>query len=236
MADLEPARSALDRLVLRVLADECRGEANTSIQLVSDELTRRGISRAECHVGIARLVRTRCVLVERGNADSGAEGEHGAGGDCADGELSDDMRIALTERGRAALHRVVEAGQFNVRLPNETRDALRDLLPVSGGTSLSGLAAEALREWTRMQRFPGVDFRWSPMGRQAYASGTGLTVWGMHHLWVDHGRDVESLLANHSHLTGGQIARAVAYAEAHLYELPVDAFGVRPGLARVVAV
>jgi len=217
MAHIDIERSPLERLVLRVLAELCRTVADTSLDALHAELARRGLPRSDSEAAVKRLLDAGSVTCDEHASDT-------------------DAPIALTEKGRNALQRVSEAGQFNIRLPLETREALRDLLPTSGGTSLSALAAEALREWTRMERFPGVDFRWSPNARQPFVSGTGLTVWELHHVWIDHDRDVERVLANYPHLEPAQIARAVAYSEAHLHEMPAGSFGVRPTFAPTVTV
>lgn len=35
-----------------------------------------------------------------------------------------------------------------------------------------------------MQPYPGIDFRWTPAGRAPCVTGTGLTVWEVHAVWL----------------------------------------------------
>lgn len=66
-----------------------------------------------------------------------------------------------------------------------------------------------------MNRFPGIDFRWTPTGRRPHITGTGLTVWEMRMIWEDHGGRLAGVRRNYPHLRPSQILAGVAYFKAH---------------------
>ncbi|OHB76616.1 MAG: hypothetical protein A2Z34_03965 [Planctomycetes bacterium RBG_16_59_8] len=67
-------------------------------------------------------------------------------------------------------------------------------------------------------------------------TGTGLSVWELYPLWLDHGRDRRKLAKNFPDMKPAQIESAIAYAEAQLHEMPSDDFGKSPPHARRVEV
>jgi uncharacterized protein (DUF433 family) len=102
--------------------------------------------------------------------------------------------------------------------------------------STSGAAAQLIEEGLRMTRFPGVDFRWTPTGRTPFVTGTGLSVWELHHLWKSFADDAANLVKRYPHLTRAGVGAAIAYARAHLDEMPEGHWGTRPPFAREVKV
>lgn len=124
---------------------------------------------------------------------------------------------------------------FNARIPRELSDRLRRYAG-RRRLSTSAAAVELLDEALRAEMFPGIDFRWSAIGRQPFVTGTGLSVWELFHFWGDHGRSARRLLRNHPHLTAVQVQAALGYAEAFPRDEPPGAWGRRPPFARPVRV
>ena len=124
---------------------------------------------------------------------------------------------------------------FNARLPKEVSDRLRDYAE-RRRISASAAAVELLDEALRMESFPGIDFRWTAIGRQPFVIGTGLAVWELQHVWMDHGRNAQRVLKNYPHLNAAQIHAAVAYAQAFGQEEPRDFWGIKPPFARTLRV
>jgi uncharacterized protein (DUF433 family) len=131
---------------------------------------------------------------------------------------------------------IVESRQgtvyFASRIPKGTRLELKKYAK-NRKLSESAAAAQLLEEGLCMERFPGIDFRWTPSGRKAHVTGTGLTAWEMHMIWQSHGRDVEKVHQNYPHLTAAQLQAGASYIEAYPEEAPSME---RPSFAKVVKV
>jgi uncharacterized protein (DUF433 family) len=121
---------------------------------------------------------------------------------------------------------------FGARIPKKTHLALERYARVKR-LSASAAAAQLLEEGLQMERFPGIDFRWTPSGRKAHVTGTGLTAWEMHLIWESHGKSVEKILKNYAHLSAAQIQAGASYIEANPGEIPTLE---RPAFATVVKV
>ncbi|HLF91947.1 MAG TPA: hypothetical protein VJB14_00665 [Planctomycetota bacterium] len=121
---------------------------------------------------------------------------------------------------------------FGARIPKKTRLALERYAD-ERRLSSSAAAAQLLEEGLRMERFPGIDFRWTPSGRKAHVTGTGLAAWEMHMIWESHRKSVEKVLKNYPHVSAAQIQAGAAYIEAHREERPSME---RPVFARAVKV
>lgn len=143
--------------------------------------------------------------------------------------------VRITAKGKERLRRLAATAQFNIRLPDEIRVDLGAWVGQLGDSE-SAVAVAALREWIRTQKFPGIDFRPSATGRKPYVTGTGLSVWELYRMWLDHGSDGEKIRRNYPDLKPAQIAIAVKYATTYLYEMPVDSFGKRPSFVPEVKV
>lgn len=116
---------------------------------------------------------------------------------------------------------------FNTRLPGTLTAMLRSFARRHRLTP-SGAAARILEEGLRMEFFPGIDFRPTPLGREAFVTGTGLTAWEMNHLWNDHGRSMPRLLRGFPHLRSSQVTVGVAYMRHYPEEEPEEGWGIRP--------
>jgi len=145
------------------------------------------------------------------------------------------MVFRITTQGKDHLNRLEVTTQFNVRLPETLAVELGKLAESRGETS-SAMAIRGLEEWTRMEKYPGIDFRWTPTGRRPHLTGTGLTIWEFYRMWLAHGEDMDKLQKNFPDLKASQIRGGVAYAKAHLYEMPEGAWGKRPPFATEVKV
>ncbi len=130
-----------------------------------------------------------------------------------------DTRLRPTAAGHERARALRSTKQFNVRLPDDVRARL-ETIGAAWNTSSSAIAVVALREWLRMEAFPGIYFRSTPSGREAHVVGTGLTAWELHHMLESHGGDADALRANFPHLTRAQIDIARRYAEACPEEIP----------------
>lgn len=108
--------------------------------------------------------------------------------------------------------------RFSARLPKDVAKSLA-AYATSYRVSTSEAAIRLLDEALRMSRHPGVDFRWTPLGRSAFITGTGLAVWELWMLWKDHGSDSRRLRRGYPHLTPSQIAVGTRYAQAYLREI-----------------
>jgi uncharacterized protein (DUF433 family) len=118
-----------------------------------------------------------------------------------------------------------------MRLPEDVLNEVKRY--ADGHKSTPGtVIAMALKEWVDMQKFPGIDFRWTPTGRQAHVSGTGLTVREMWMIWRDHGKKWPRIKKSFPHLSLAQVEGAVAYGAAYPeevtpFEEPTGLPGVR---------
>lgn len=101
-----------------------------------------------------------------------------------------------------------------MRLPE---DVLTELKRYAEGhrRTPGAVVGMALKEWIDMQRFPGIDFRWTPTGRQAHVSGTGLTVRELWMIWRDYGRKWPPIRKAFPHLSLAQVEGAVAYGKVY---------------------
>lgn len=124
---------------------------------------------------------------------------------------------------------------FSARLPRGTTEGLKEYAR-ENRVSTSAAAAQFIEEGLRMTRFPGVDFRWAPSGRKPHVTGTGLSVWELHHLWKAFEESVERLLKHYPHLTAAKVNAGIAYSKAYSHEMPKGGWGVKPPFAREVKV
>lgn len=108
--------------------------------------------------------------------------------------------------------------RFSARLPKGVAKSLAAYAKLYR-ISVSEAAVRLLDEALRMTRHPGIDFRWTPVGRSAFVTGTGLTVWEFWMLWKDHGRDSRRLKRGYPHLTPAQIEAGAGYAEEYRQEI-----------------
>ncbi len=108
--------------------------------------------------------------------------------------------------------------RFSARLPRDVAKSLTAYAKLYRITA-SEAAVRLLDEALRMARHPGIDFRWTPVGRGAFITGTGLAVWEFWMLWKDHGKDSRRLQRGYPHLTPAQIAAGAGYAEENRQEI-----------------
>lgn len=214
------APHALDRLVLKLGAESGLGGEGKPLGTVLSVGSEHGFTDADIRTAIEILWKREWLR---------CEGPHRAD------EMLEfaDTRIATTVEGKDRLRRLQATAQFNVRPPARLIEELRRL--AHQGESATSLAVRALEEWVRMERFPGVDFRWSPSGRQPHVTGTGLTVWEIHRVWLDHEESLDAVREHYPHLASIQIQAGVAYAREYQDEMP-PGWGEKPPFAREVRV
>jgi hypothetical protein len=80
------------------------------------------------------------------------------------------------------------------------------------------MAATLVEEGLRLREFPGLEFRSSALGRQAYLSGTRLAVWQVALVARDLGWE-PAALARHLDIAPEAAALAHAYVQAHPSEI-----------------
>jgi uncharacterized protein (DUF433 family) len=116
---------------------------------------------------------------------------------------------------------------FNARLPQDVSKELRRFAE-RRRISTNAAAAQLLGEALRMEKFPGVSFRFTASGRQPFVTGTGMMVWELYHVWLDHKGDVKDVLKNYPHLKASQVNVAAAYASEFPREEPPGFWGEKP--------
>jgi uncharacterized protein (DUF433 family) len=97
------------------------------------------------------------------------------------------------------------------------------------GRPPSAVAVLLLEESLRQRDFPFVEFRDSPVGRQAYIKGTRIAVWQVEWLARHYDRDIAGI-AEHLDLPAIQVASALHYSEAYPGEIePAIQDNIRTG-------
>jgi len=86
------------------------------------------------------------------------------------------------------------------------------------GRSASDVGAQLLAESLRQADFAFIEFRDSPVGRQAYVQGSRLAVWQVISLLRDHQSDVAKVAA-HLRWPEAKVHAAVAYAQGYPEEI-----------------
>jgi hypothetical protein len=104
-----------------------------------------------------------------------------------------------------------------MRLPVESGRRLKRLANRHGWTP-SDASARLVEEGLRRSEFAFLDFRDSPVGRQAYIQGSTLAVWEVIFLLRSYNGNVESV-AKHLRWPEAKVLTAVYYAEAFPEEI-----------------
>ena len=108
-----------------------------------------------------------------------------------------------------------------MRLPE---DVLRELKRYAEGhrRTPGAVISMALKEWVDMQRFPGIDYRWTPTGREPFVTGTGLSIPEM--WWIQEGFKGRwsRIRKFYPHLKESQVRAAIAYGKAYPEETTLD--------------
>jgi hypothetical protein len=86
------------------------------------------------------------------------------------------------------------------------------------GWTASDTSARLVEEGLRRTEFALIDFRDSPVGRQAYIQGSTLAVWEVAMLAQDYKGDVAAI-AGHLEWPEAKVAAALNYAEAFPQEI-----------------
>jgi uncharacterized protein (DUF433 family) len=123
----------------------------------------------------------------------------------------------------------------SLRLKDEQVERLQRAARRLGRTP-SEAAALLLEEALRQRELPFIEFRDSPIGRQAYLQGTRLAVWQVVALARDYGDDVARTAA-HLEIPRLQVAAALRSAEAYPAEIEAaiaDNASAAADLARLI--
>ena len=108
-----------------------------------------------------------------------------------------------------------------MRLPE---DVLRELKRYAEGhrRTPGAVISMALKEWVDMQRFPGIDYRWTPSGREPFVTGTGLSVREMWLIWKGFKKSWPRIRYYYPDFKRAQVDAAVAYGKAYPEETKLD--------------
>jgi hypothetical protein len=106
---------------------------------------------------------------------------------------------------------------LSMRLPVESGRRLKRIANRHGWTP-SDASARLVEEGLRRSEFAFLDFRDSPVGRQAYLQGSTLAVWEVIFLLRSHNGNVAAV-AKHLRWPEAKVRAAVNYAEAFPEEI-----------------
>jgi len=106
---------------------------------------------------------------------------------------------------------------ISMRLPAESGKRLRRMANRHGWTA-SDASARLVEEGLRRSEFAWIDFRDSPVGRQAYVQGSTLAVWEVMFLLRSYKQDVVAV-ARHLRWPEARVQAALNYAESFPEEI-----------------
>jgi len=106
---------------------------------------------------------------------------------------------------------------ISMRLPAESGKRLRRMANRHGWTA-SEASARLVEEGLRRSEFAWIDFRDSPVGRQAYVQGSTLAVWEVMFLLRSYKQDVVAV-ARHLRWPEARVQAALNYAESFPEEI-----------------
>lgn len=106
---------------------------------------------------------------------------------------------------------------LSMRLPEESGRRLKRIANRHGWTP-SDASARLVEEGLRRSEFAFLDFRDSPVGRQAYIQGSTLAVWEVIFLLRSYGANI-ALTAKHLAWPEAKVRAAANYAEAFPREI-----------------
>ena len=108
---------------------------------------------------------------------------------------------------------------ISMRLPAKSGKRLKSMARRHGWTP-SDASARLVEEGLRRSEFAFIDFRDSPVGRQAYMQASTLAVWEIMMLALDYKHDA-SAVAKHLRWPEAKVRAAFHYAEAFPEEIKV---------------
>ena len=200
-----PAPNKVDMQILDLAAEIHVGGKGRSMGAILPIMRDRGFEDRVVYDALEILVKKKCLRLKN-YRNAKPPLSHG------------DTVVSITTEGKDRLRHLRASVHVNFKLKRPVADSLAQY---AGQRSMSPTeaATQFIREGLRRELFPGIDFRWTRAGRQPFISGTGLTVWEMFRMWVDHGRDIEKVRENYPHLDAGQINMGVSYAREFLNEM-----------------
>jgi hypothetical protein len=107
----------------------------------------------------------------------------------------------------------------------------------AAGRSPGEIAGRLVEEGLRQRDFPGIDFRDTPIGRQAFVAGTRLGIWQLALVAPQYADDVEAI-ATALGTAPGLVATALAYAATYRDEITAaidDSAALNQQVAALVA-
>jgi uncharacterized protein (DUF433 family) len=204
-----PAPNELDLQLLDLAAEVHVGGAGPSMGAILPIMRDRGFDDREVYDALEILEKQKCIRLKNYRGVQRPL-------DYA------DTVVSITTDGKDRLRHLAASVHMNFKLKRPLADGLAQY---AGRRAMSPTqaATQFILEGLRREQFPGIDFRWTRVGRQPFVSGTGLTAWEMYRIWIDHGRDLKAVRKNYPHLAAEQINMGEAYAREYLNEMPPPA-------------
>lgn len=106
---------------------------------------------------------------------------------------------------------------ISMRLPAESGKRLKRMARRHGWTA-SDASARLVEEGLRRSEFAFIDFRDSPLGRQAFLQGSSMAVWEVELLLRSYGNDAAAV-ARHLEWPEAKVRAVVNYVEAFRSEI-----------------
>ena len=119
------------------------------------------------------------------------------------------------------MRRLTRRRHTSVRLPEHVVQELKKYA-AGHGRKPGSVIAMALKEWVDMQRFPGIDYRWTPGGREPHVTGTGLSVREMWWIWKGFKGRWPRIRYYYPNFRKAQVDAAVAYGKIYPEETTFD--------------
>ena len=120
---------------------------------------------------------------------------------------------------------------ISFRFDGERLERLRRVARAMNRTA-SEAAVLLVEEGLRLREFPGVEFRDTPIGRQAFLRGTRLGIWQIVTVADEHGREAAAT-AEHLGIAPHEVALALAYTDAYRDEIDAAIADIRAANERL---
>lgn len=213
------------RAVLELLEEARYGRAGCPLQELEAIMAgERGIEEKDLQSALSRVKGELFVTAK----DQAARGPRA--------HWNPNSLLVLTPKGKSLLRELRVTAQFNVRVPQRLLEEIGSSPVSHQGETPSETALRLMEEGVRMEKCPGISFKWAASGRRPFVLGAGLSVWEIYHIWQDFDRNADRVAKAYPYLKAGQVNVAVAYAQAYINEMPLGDWGEKPPFAQVVKV
>jgi uncharacterized protein (DUF433 family)/DNA-binding HxlR family transcriptional regulator len=217
-------QDTLVRCLLELIEESRYGHAGCSLQEIDAIMvTDRGVEEKELQAALRR-VQAEGLVQAKDQPEVGRRPPI----------WRPESRLALTTGGKSALRELHAMAQFNVRAPQRLLEELGSI--AHQGETPGATALRLMEEGIRMEKYPGISFKWVPSGRRPFVLGTSLSVWEIYHIWQDFDRNADRVAKAYPYLKAGHVNVAISYAQACIHEMPVGEWGEKPPFVREIKV